>query len=55
MIKNTENSLGIIDELDEQGYALLHYFSATNNLEAVEMLMIAGANLNIEAQGKSKS
>ena len=45
----------IIDELDEHGYGLVHYFSATNNLEALEMLMRAGANLNIEVQGKPKS
>lgn len=47
--------ISLIDELDEHGYALVHYFSATNNLEAIEMLIKAGANLNIEAQGKAKS
>lgn len=55
MLKNSENSIRIIDELDEHGYGLVHYFSATNNLEALEMLMRAGANLNIEVQGKPKS
>jgi len=41
--------ISLIDELDEHGYALVHYFSATNNLEAIEMLIKAGTNLNIEA------
>jgi hypothetical protein len=33
----------------------MHYFSATNNLEAIELLIRAGANLSIEAKDGPKS
>jgi ankyrin repeat protein len=43
----------IINELDNCGYALIHYFALVNYYEAIKLLAKFGANLNLMSEDGS--